>query len=80
MGHQLLFDLDRMRKCAPVMHTGETLVIFSLTDLDREANAIRERHGDTECLLLLPSEHDTQQGFSSPIRELTWQAYPQFSP
>lgn len=70
--HQLLFDLGRTRKCAPVMHTGETLVIFSLTDSDREANAITERHGGAERLLPLPSEPDTQRGLSSPITEFTF--------
>ncbi len=78
-GHQLLFDLDRMGKCAPALHTGGTLVIFSLTESNREANAITERHGGTECLLPSPSEHDTRRGFSSPVREFTWQSFPRFS-
>lgn len=58
-GRKLLFDLDRMRNCAPVMHTGETLVIFSLTDSFRGVSMITERHGGADCLLPLPSEHDT---------------------
>lgn len=66
-------------KCEPVMHTGETLVIFSLTDSDQEANVITEIHGDTDRLLPLPSERGTQRGLSSPIREFTWQSYPRFS-
>lgn len=41
-----------MRKCTPVKHTGETLVIFSLTESDWEANGITERHGGSECFCL----------------------------
>lgn len=79
-GRQRLFDLDRMRKCAPVMHAGETLVIFSLTESDWEANAITERHaGMASVCFPLPSEHYTQWSFSSPIREFIWQSYPWFS-
>lgn len=53
-GRQLLFDLDR--ECTPVMQTGETLIIFSLTESFQEENAITERHGDANCLLQSPSE------------------------
>lgn len=69
---RLLFDLDKMRKCAPVKHTGETLVIFGLTESDREANVITDMAA--ECLLPSPSQHDTQRSSSYPIRKFTLQS------
>lgn len=42
MGEWGAVDLDRMRKRAPVTHTWDTLVIFSLTDSNWETNLITE--------------------------------------
>lgn len=81
---QLLFLLDRMRKCAAVKHAGERLGVFGLTELDQgrtpvlcfllRQNAIPELYLLTRGSLLGSHTHDPASD-----RKLIWHLIAQYS-